>query len=235
MTSARSNSGLYREYYEQHGADRNDLLRNPEVLFQTLAIDRANIAALRVADIDRQSARVLDVGCGSGASLLQFIRLGFDPRNLYGIDMSEERIAEARARLAGVSFKVADARFIPQSDASLDLVFESTMLGTLDDRDLLQAIASDMLRVTRPGGFIMLCDWRYSKQGSGVKTSINPPMIAKLFDVGGATEVVSRVRGALVPPLGRRLSRLAPSLYFLTQTLLPFTAGQVTTVLRKKL
>ena len=233
MTSARSSNGLYREYYEQHGADRNDLLRNPEVLFQTLAIDRANVEALRVADIDRQSARVLDVGCGSGSSLLQFIRLGFDPANLYGIDMSEERIAEARARLAGVNFKVADARFIPQSDASLDLVFESTMLGTLEDLDLLQSISKDMLRVTKPGGFIMLCDWRYSRKGSGVKTSINPAMIAKLFAVGSATEVVSRARGALVPPLGRRLSRFAPSLYFLTQTLLPFTAGQVSTVLKK--
>lgn len=233
MTSARSSNGLYREYYEQHGADRNDLLRNPEVLFQTLAIDRANIAALRVAGIDRQSARVLDVGCGSGASLLQFIRLGFEPANMFGIDMSEERIAEARARLAGVNFKVADARFIPQSDASIDLVFESTMLGTLDDAGLLQAIANDMLRVTRPGGFVMLCDWRYSRKGSGVKTSINPAMIAKLFDVGRSTEVVSRARGALVPPLGRRLSRFAPSLYFLTLALLPFAAGQVTTVLRK--
>lgn len=233
MTSARSSNGLYREYYEQHGAHRNDLLRNPEVLFQTLAIDRANIAALRVAGIDRQSARVLDVGCGSGASLLQFIRLGFEPANMVGIDMSEERIAEARARLAGVNFKVADARFIPQSDASIDLVFESTMLGTLDDLELLQAIARDMLRVTRPGGFIMLCDWRYSRKGSGVKTAIDPAMIAKLFDVGRATEVVSRARGALVPPLGRRLSRFAPSLYFLTQALLPFTAGQVTTVLKK--
>ena len=233
MTSARSSNGLYREYYEQHGADRNDLLRNPEVLFQTFAIDRANIAALRVADIDRQSARVLDVGCGSGASLLQFLRLGFNPANLYGIDMSEERIAEARARLNGISFKVADARFIPQSDASIDLVFESTMLGTLDDPELLQAIARDMLRVTRPAGFIMLCDWRYSRKGSGVKTAINPAMIAKLFDVGRATEVVSRAKGALVPPLGRRLSRFAPSLYFLAQALLPFTAGQITTVLKK--
>jgi ubiquinone/menaquinone biosynthesis C-methylase UbiE len=176
---------------------------------------------------------VLDVGCGSGASLLQFMRLGFDPANLSGIDMSEERIAEARARLAGVNFKVADARFIPEADGSIDLVFESTMLGTLDDPDLLHAIARDMLRVTRPGGFIMLCDWRYSRKGSGVKTSINPAVIAKLFDVGRATEVVSRARGALVPPLGRRLSRFAPSLYFLTQTLLPFTAGQVSTVLRK--
>jgi hypothetical protein len=37
----------------------------------------------------------------------------------------------------------------------------------------------------------------------------------------------------LVPPLGRRLSRITPSLYFLTQRLIPFAVGQVTTVLQK--
>jgi hypothetical protein len=79
----------------------------------------------------------------------------------------------------------------------------------------------------------MLADWRYSREGSGVKTSITPSFIAKLFGVGSTTKVVAEEKGALVPPLGRRLSRIVPSLYFLTQRLVPFAVGQVTTVLEK--
>jgi SAM-dependent methyltransferase len=234
MTSARSSNGLYREYYEQHGEDRNDLLRNPEVLFQSFAIDRANIAALRAINPDKGSARILDAGCGLGAGLLQFIKLGFNPANLSGIDLDAERIAQARLRLPGVDIQVGDATQIPFPDNTFDLVFESTMLATLESPELLRAIARDMIRVTRSGGHVMLCDWRYAKKGSGVKTAISPTEIARLFDVGRDTEVVTRVRGALVPPLGRWLSKSAPWLYFLVQALLPVTVGQVTTILRKK-
>lgn len=233
MTSARSSKDVYPEYYAKLGEDRNDLLRNPEVLFQSFAIERANIAALRSLPLDKSSVKILDAGCGAGSGLLQFVRLGFNPANLSGIDLSEERIAQARALLPGIDVQVGDASRMPFADGSFDLVFESTMLGTLETQSLLKSIAHDMIRVTRPGGYIMLADWRYSKKGSGVKTSISKAKIAELFDVGTSTEVICRKRGALVPPLGRRLSRLAPSLYFLVQGLLPFAAGQVTTVLRK--
>ena len=39
--------------------------------------------------------------------------------------------------------------------------------------------------------------------------------------------------GALVPPVGRLLSRLAPSMYFLTCAVLPFLVGQVAYLLKK--
>ena len=224
---------IYSDYYARKGADRNDLLGNPEVVFQTFAVDRANIAALRHIEIDRTIARVLDVGCGNGASLLQFIRLGFNPSNLTGVDLDAERIARAKAELPGIDFRTESADRLPFADESFDLVVESTMLGTLDSKPLLSGIASEMLRVTRKGGHIMLIDWRYSREGSGVKTAINPAKIADLFDVGRATSVVAREPGMLVPPIGRRVSRVLPSLYFLVQRILPPAVGQMTTVLRK--
>lgn len=224
---------IYNDYYSQKGAGRNDLLGNPEVVFQTFAVDRANIEALRTIEIDRGNARVLDVGCGNGASLLQFIRLGFRPANLVGIDTDEERIARGRAELPGIEFRVESADSLPFAAETFDLVVESTMMGTLESKPLLAAIATEMVRVTRKGGHVMLIDWRYSRKGSGVKTAINPAMIADLFSVGSATSVVTREPGALVPPIGRRVSRIAPSLYFLVQRILPPAVGQMTTVLRK--
>jgi SAM-dependent methyltransferase len=233
VTADKPGSPLYGEYYKKHGTNRNDLLGNPEVMFQTFAVDRANISALQKLQLNRDTARILDVGCGNGASLLQFLRLGFAPSNLVGIDTSDERIAQATAFLPGVGFRKESADALPFGDGEFDLVFESTMLGTLDSATLLENIGGEMLRVTKKGGYIMLADWRYSREGSGVKTAISPALIAKLFGVGKATRIVARERGALVPPVGRRLSRITPSLYFLTQKLFPAAVGQITTVLQK--
>ena len=225
---------MYSKYYDQHSADRNDLLGNAEVAFQTFAFDRANIAALRAMQLDRDKARVLDVGCGSGAGLLQFLRLGFRPDHLSGIDISQERIDEARRSLPNVDFRCESADALSYSDGAFDITFESTMFVLLPSESMARDIAKEMVRVTRPGGYLMLVDWRYSKPGSDVYKAMSSSRIADLFGVGASTTVVTRERGALVPPLGRFLSRRAPSLYFLAQGLLPFAVGQVTTVLRKK-
>ncbi len=224
---------MYSDYYAKRGVQRNDLLSNPEVVFQAFAVERANIAALRAASLDRKTARVLDVGCGSGTSLLQFLRLGFRPENLVGIDSDAGRIADARTLLPTVELACGSAEALEHADGSFDLVCESTMLGTLASQDLLRSIADEMIRVARPGGYIMLTDWRYSRRGSGVATAMSSSMVKRLFHVGEQTEVVARERGALVPPLGRLLSRKLPSLYFLAQTLSPFAVGQITTLLKK--
>lgn len=225
---------MYDRYYEKHGVDRNDLLRNPEVTFQTFAFDRANIRALQRLDVDRESAKVLDVGCGTGASLLQFIRLGFRPENLTGIDNSAERIARGEANFPNVRFRCESADSMTFADSTFDIAFESTLFMMLTSEDVARQIASEMLRVTRSGGYLMLADWRYSRRDSNDHRAMSPRRIESLFGVGNSTEVIARERGALVPPLGRFLSRRAPSLYFAVQALLPFAVGQITTVLKKR-
>ncbi|MEO5904036.1 MAG: class I SAM-dependent methyltransferase [Gemmatimonadaceae bacterium] len=224
---------MYSKYYEQHKADRNDLLGNAEVAFQTFAFDRANISALRMMNVNKDTARILDVGCGSGAGLIQFLRLGFRPDQLSGIDISKERIDHARRSLPNVDFMCESAEALSYATGTFDIVFESTMFVLLPSEDMARAIASEMVRVTRPGGYLMLVDWRYSRPGSDVYKAMNSSRIADLFGVGKTTSVAAREKGALVPPLGRFLSRRIPSLYFAAQALFPFAVGQVTTVLKK--
>jgi SAM-dependent methyltransferase len=122
---------VYSKYYEQHQADRNDLLGNAEVAFQTFAFDRANIGALRKMELDRDKARILDVGCGSGAGLIQFLRLGFRPDQLSGIDISPERIDDGRRSLPNVDFKCESAATMSYASGAFDIVFESTMFVLL--------------------------------------------------------------------------------------------------------
>jgi SAM-dependent methyltransferase len=224
---------VYSRYYDEHSADRNDLLTNPEVAFQTFAVDRSNIRALQRMRLDRSSARILDVGCGSGATLLPFLRLGFSQEQLSGVDVSAERIAQARHALPQADFRCESGDAMSFETAAFDLVFESTMFVLMTSDEVAARIARDMIRVTKPGGHIMLVDWRYAKPGSDVYRAVTPARIASLFQVGAATSVVARERGALVPPVGRFLSRRLPSLYFVVQALVPPLVGQVTTVLRK--
>lgn len=225
---------MYSRYYEEHKADRNDLLGNPEVAFQTFAFDRANIRALQRLDLDRATARILDVGCGSGAGLIQFLRLGFQQKLMSGVDISPERATEAREVMPLADIRCESADAMSYADGAFDLVFESTMFVLLPSDDTARRIAREMIRVTKPGGYLMLIDWRYSKPGSDVYKAMTPARIAELFDVGGATQLVARERGALVPPVGRFLSRHLPSLYFAVQAIAPFMVGQVTTVLQKR-
>ncbi len=224
---------MYSRYYEQHESRRNDPLANPEVTFQTFAFDRANIRALQRMDIDRGSARILDVGCGTGGGMIQLLRLGFTQQQMSGIDISPERIEAAKKNLPSADLRCESADAMSYADGEFDIVIESTMFVLLPSEDLARAIARDMIRVARPGGYLMLIDWRYSKPGSDVYMAMSRKRIASLFDVGQSTMVVAREKGALVPPLGRALSKWAPSLYFAVQALVPLAVGQVTTVLQK--
>ncbi|MBV5330411.1 MAG: class I SAM-dependent methyltransferase [Chlorobium sp.] len=46
--------------------------------------------------------KLLEVGCGTGGNLLEFLRLGFQPENLTGIELLEDRVAQANKVLPGM-------------------------------------------------------------------------------------------------------------------------------------
>lgn len=223
----------YRAYYAAKGAERNSLLHNPEVLYQSLAQEVALVRALQSIHPDHEAVRVLDVGCGAGGTLLNFLRLGFAPGNLHGIDFQEERIAVAKEKCPNIHFAHGDATKLEFASESFDLVHEATMFIHSVDEELSRKIAGEMVRVTKPGGHILLCDWRYGKPGSTAHRAVTQRRIAKLFEVGGKTSRCEVSKGPLLPPIGRFLSRRLPSAYFLVSGLLPFLVGQVITVLRR--
>jgi ubiquinone/menaquinone biosynthesis C-methylase UbiE len=220
------------DYYSRKGADRNDVLSNAGVLFQMLAMQRSVIEALRFLPINKDTSKILDIGCAGGGSLVQFLSYGFDPTSLYGVDIIPERITEGKRRFPNINFLCGDATHLQYESQYFDLVVESTMFLQMTDDDLRARIANEMLRVVKPSGYIMLCDWRYSIGHPDYK-SLSRSRIARLFQVGKLTAVTSRKHGALVPPLGRFMSRYSPSFYFFVSRVCPFLVGQITTVLQR--
>ena len=116
-----------------------------------------------------------------------------------------------------------------------DLVLESTMFVQITDEGLSQKISQEMLRVTKPGGYLMLIDWRYGKPGNSEYLAVSMKRINKIFSVGSLSDVICQTNGALVPPIGRVLSKYSPSIYFLLRTVFPFLVGSKTTLLQKRM
>lgn len=223
----------YLEYLRSGNFGRNDLSHNPEVLFQSLAYERSVTEVLYNLD-NFESLKVLDVGCGEGSSLINLIKLGFDPTNLSGIDILVERISIARRRFPQINFIEGDAANMPFGVDAFDLIMESTMFIQITDESLAKSIASEMMRVTKKGGYILLLDWRYSKPWNSKYCGLSTVRLKKLFAVGSLTDLMKVKRGALIPYAGRFISRYVPSVYFLTASLLPFMSGQVAYLLKKR-
>jgi ubiquinone/menaquinone biosynthesis C-methylase UbiE len=221
----------YEDYYTTKGDDRNDPLRNPGVLFQNLAFEKSIVEALRTIRLDK-TWKILDVGCGAGFSMLRLLSYGLEPDRLHGIDIAEGRVARGRKRQPALNFTLGDATAMEFATGSFDLAMESTMFVQITDEVMASGIAKEMVRVVKPGGYIMLTDWRYSFGRTGY-SAVSPARIARLFGVGSKTSVVCRKHGALLPPLGRALSRYLPSMYFPVCRLFPFLVGQITVVLQK--
>lgn len=160
--------------------------------------------------------------------------MGFEPENIYGIDILENRVQEAIKRYPNAHFQHGDASRMPFEDEEFDLVCESTMFVQIIDDNLARKIAAEMIRVTKRGSYLMLADWRYNKPGHPEYKALSKKRMTKLFDVGTRCQLLGTCKGSLIPPVGRFLSKRIPSIYFLLQAVFPALVGQVTYVLRKQ-
>ena len=106
-------------------------------------------------------AALLDVACGSGQLALIAARRG---ARVTGVDIATNAIEAARGRAASeglaAQFDEGDAEALPYDDASFDVVatIYGAMFAPRPDR-----VASELLRVCRPGGTIAMANW--TKEG----------------------------------------------------------------------
>ena len=95
-----------------------------------------------------EGKRVLDVGCGIGMYTSAFLR--YSP-HVFGIEIEGDRAREVRGRARGVARSVGET--LPFAAAVFDVVFSHEVLEHVaDDR----RCAQEMVRVTRPGGRIVV-------------------------------------------------------------------------------
>jgi len=126
--------------------------------FDRIAQGFADDAARFVARLHlARGERVLDVACGTGNLAIPAARTG---AVVTGLDIAPNLLDTARrhaeAAALDIRFDEGDAAALPYPDGAFDTVM--TMFGAMFVADPARA-ASELIRVTRPGGRIAMANW----------------------------------------------------------------------------
>jgi ubiquinone/menaquinone biosynthesis C-methylase UbiE len=117
------------------------------------------VEGLRLLDV-QPGERVLEVGFGTGRSLIATAQAVGSTGQVFGIDLSSGMIAVAREQVRkdaapGVMLHCGSAVHLPYATASFDAVFSSFMLDLIDTPDI-PLVLGEMQRVLKPGGRVGL-------------------------------------------------------------------------------
>lgn len=104
--------------------------------------------------------KLLDVGCSTGGWLVCACdHWGGKLQNCYGLELRQEVVEQGREMYPGLNFIAASADKMPLEDEYFDIVHQSMMLSSVLEGDFQKAIANEMWRVLKPGGYILWFDF----------------------------------------------------------------------------
>ncbi|MGP3967180.1 demethylmenaquinone methyltransferase [Streptomyces sp. 6N223] len=142
----------------------------------------------------RPGERVLDLAAGTGTSSGPFAAAG---AFTVPCDFSLGMLAEGKRRVPWLPFTAGDATRLPFADGVFDAVTISFGLRNVQDTD---AALREMLRVTRPGGRLVVCEFSHPTW----------PPFRTLY-----TEYLMRA----LPPAARRVSSAPDAYVYLAESI----------------
>jgi ubiquinone/menaquinone biosynthesis C-methylase UbiE len=190
-------------YVKRHGDLRYSWF-NPGHLFMVQERERQLLAILgRHAFVPLNTKKILEVGCGTGDWLREFVKWGARPEHIVGIDLLSDRVAEAK-RLCPetVEIKCGSAAALSFPDKTFDLVLQSTVFTSILDFEMKRQIASEMLRVVKEDGLILWYDYHANNPRNPDVRGVKKQEIHQLF-IGHR---ITLRRITLAPPLARLIA-----------------------------
>jgi ubiquinone/menaquinone biosynthesis C-methylase UbiE len=179
---------------------------------------------------DLQSSRILEIGCGRGAPLLDWCRWGAIPSSLHGIDLMEVFVQHAHQLLPTAGLCVASADRLPYRDRCFDVVVQLTVFTSILSADMRRAVAAEMCRVTNPGGLILWYDFRYPSPRNPNVRAIRLRELRQLFP-GWRADVRSLT---LLAPMARSLGRVSFGLCRMLECLPPLRSHYLALLKREE-
>ncbi|MCL4196746.1 MAG: methyltransferase domain-containing protein [Phycisphaerales bacterium] len=104
--------------------------------------------------VDR-SARIIEIGCGTGRLLLEARRAGY---RVGGLDASPHMLEQLRRKITGggeFEMIVGQAASVPMPDASFDFVYAIRLLNQTESPEYALRVVAEMHRLVRPGGYVL--------------------------------------------------------------------------------
>jgi ubiquinone/menaquinone biosynthesis C-methylase UbiE len=179
---------------------------------------------------------VLEVGCGrGGGSAFLFER--FAPRSMTGVDLAHIAIERCRRQYGrpGLTFLAADAQQLPFPDESFDTIVNVESSHCYPD---MAAFLAEVRRVLRPGGVLLLADFRLTSSPPGQANPDDVPALRRRLTEAGMrtiaeqdiTAEVVRARSLATPSVRAYIQRRMPRL--LQRRALEFAAIEGTPIYR---
>jgi ubiquinone/menaquinone biosynthesis C-methylase UbiE len=103
--------------------------------------------------LELSDLRILDVGCGQGRLLRACLDMGASPQNLSGVDVRSNAIEEAHILSPHLDFRISNGIDLDWPDGQFDLVMQFVVFSSIFMDDLRRHLASEMMRVLKPGGY----------------------------------------------------------------------------------
>jgi predicted TPR repeat methyltransferase len=144
---SRSNPRYVRHLFDQFATDYDARMLG-QLAYSAPGILR-ELASLVIPDLQAHSLDVLDLGCGTGLTGLEFRDIA---RRLDGIDLSPSMLEKARAHGIYHELAVADVENLPGAREPYELVLAADTLVYLGD---LRATFASVSTQLKPGGFFL--------------------------------------------------------------------------------
>ena len=108
--------------------------------------------------------RILDLGCGPGIDTVALAKLVGDAGKVYGLDVDEIMVSQAdefalKENVANrIIHQTGDVKKLPFENDFFDAVRAERLFQVLPENYSPQQVFSEILRITKPGGRIVLAD-----------------------------------------------------------------------------
>jgi ubiquinone/menaquinone biosynthesis C-methylase UbiE len=202
---------LAYEYRSEQLLDKRYSRTNPGHLY-AIHEKEASMATLLCSRglISLAGLRILDLGCGTGATLRQYLEYGADPMRLWGIDLLQSRVQQARSTSMNLHFLCGSAAQLPFPDETFDLVSQFTLFTSVLNPEIKLQIAREIDRVLVTGGKFLWYDFAHDNPWNSNVRGIGLAEVRRLFP---KFSITSR-KITLAPPFGRSIGRFGPAFYY---------------------